>query len=461
MPELNPKPKERERQAVKFLDTFTEWSLNWVPDSMVFVLALTGIVFFMAWGLTSHGPLELIDDYQKGFWMLLSFAMQMCLLMITGFVIADARLVKRGIIAVVEWPKTARSAVLMLILVGGAVSWLHWGVGLMLSIVMGREIAARKQGLGIHYPYIAAVCYGCGNIFSNGPTQAAPLILATPGHFLERMTGIIPITVTSFAPFQLILMAVLFISLPLVMLFFMPKRENAVEIDPLLAAQFTHNEVESLEEKLRPAERWERSWVLQTFVAMGILFWLGKLIVVQGIGKLDLNSLNFGFIGLGLLLHGSPHSFTASVRKGVGNTYGVIMQFPLYAGIFGMISSSGLAAIITHWFVAVSGPGNYAWVIFLYTGFMDFFVPSAGSKFVIEAPYIIPAAQQLGVPVPQVILAYCAGSQWANNLQPFWALPVLAAFRVRFQDILPFTFIIWLWVGFVCTLMFLLFPKGI
>lgn len=349
----------------------------------------------------------------------------------------------------------------MFMVVGGIVSWLHWGVGLMLNIVMGRELAARKRGLGIHYAFIPAVCYGCGSILSNGPTQAAPLLLATPGHFLEKMTGIIPITQTSLSLFQLTYMLILFVTLPLVMLYFMPKKENAVEIDAALAAEFLHvDEPDESNQVLRPAERWDRSRILQSVVALGILFWIGKMLYVKGVGGLDLNNLNLAFFGLGMFLHGSPRSFVASVRRGVGTTYGVVMQFPMYAGIFGMISDSGLAKIITHWFVSISTPGTYAWVIFLYTGFMDFFVPSAGSKFVIEAPYIIPAAQQLGVPVQQTILAYNAGAQWVNNLQPFWALPVLAAFKVRFQDIMPFTFIVWAWVGIVSTIMFLVFPAG-
>ncbi len=124
------------------------------------------------------------------------------------------------------------------------------------------------------------------------------------------------------------------------------------------------------------------------------------------------------------------------------------------------INQSGLAAVITHWFVSFSTPGTYSWIVYLFTGVMDFFVPSGGSKFVIEAPYLIPAGKELGIPVPHIINAYSTGAQWANLIQPFWALPMLAAFRLRFQDILPFTFIYWLFAFVVSTAAFLLFPQG-
>ena len=448
-------------KAEGIIDKFTEWSLNWVPDSMVFVLVLTFIVFAMALGLTKSGPFELIDSYAGGFWKLLTFAMQLCILMVTGFVVADSKLVKRGIVALLDWPKTAKSTILLYCFVGGAVAWIHWGVGLMFCMIMGRELAIRKRGLGIHYPFIAALAYAVVNVMCNGPSQSAPLLVATPGNFLEKMIGVIPLTATALSPFLIALQLVLFVTIPVLAIFLMPKKERATEMSEALYKEFTATLPIDDEKALRPAERWDRSKILQSLLAVTILGWVANHVYTKGFGKLDLNSLNYAFLGLSLLLHGSPRSFMESVKKGVTTTPGVMIQFPMYAGVFGMISDSGLAAIITHWFVSISTPATYAWIVYLYTGLMDFFVPSGGSKFVIEAPYIIPAGQQLGVPVAQIINAYSTGAQWANNLQPFWALPVLSAFRVRFQDILPFTFVIWLYAGIVSSVAFLVFPYGL
>ena len=453
-------PKKTSRGIV---DNFTEWSLNWVPDSMVFVLVLTVLVYFMALGFTKHGPLELIDDYAKGFWLLLTFAMQMTIMMITGFVVADSKLVKRGIVKLVDYPQTAKSTLVMFCLVVGIVAWLHWGIGLMLSIVMCKEIGVRKRGLGIHFPLLAGASYAVMVIMANGPSQSAPLLAATAGNFLEKtIGGLIPLTQTALSPFLVVFMVIQLFCMPILLVALLPKKEAAIELSEATAKEFTFvppNPVDTA--SLRPAERWERSRFLSTLVALVMMVWVVKFIFTQGISKLDLNVINFTFFALGLLLHGTPHNFIASVKQGVLTTFGVIIQFPMYAGIFGIISFSGLAGVITHWFISISTPGTYAWIIFIYTAVMDFFVPSGGSKFVIEAPYIIPAGQQLGIPIHHVINAYSSGGQLANNIQPFWALPFLAAYKLKFQDILPYTFAIFLLSAVLGSIAFLLFPMGL
>lgn len=455
-------PASREQKGVlaDFITGFSEWSVRWIPDSLVFVFALTFIVFFAAWALTKHGPTQLIDDYVKGFWVLLTFAMQMCVLMITGFAVADSRPVKKAISALVDLPKTKVSTVLMFGFISAFLWWFHWGIGMMVSIIMGREIAVRKRGLGIHYPFLAAIAYAMIPM-ANGPSQAAQLLVATPGHFIEKVTGIIPLSKTSFDPHLLVSLFVLFITLPLVMLALMPKQEHSVEIDEATAAAFSAGEpADDPNKQYTPAERWDRSPVLQMALGFIGLYWIGDFFVTKGIAKMDLNTLNFIFLIFGMLLHRTPRSFVSSVQRGTTTVYGVILQFPLYAGIFGIISFSGLAGIIAKWFVSFSTPGTYPWIIYMYTGFLDMFVPSAGSKFVIEAPYIIPAAKELGVSVPHVVNAYTYGSVWVNLIQPFWALPILAAFKVRFQDILPYTFVILIWSYIVISAFLLLWPNG-
>lgn len=456
----NPTPKKSPHGIV---DKFTEWSLNWVPDSMVFVLVLTVLVYIMALGFTKHGPMQLIDDYAKGFWLLLTFAMQMTIMMITGFVVADSKLVKSGIVKLVDWPQTAKSTLVMFCLVVGVVAWMHWGIGLMLSIVMCKEIAVRKRGLGIHFPLLAGASYAVMVIMANGPSQAAPLLAATPGNFLEKtIGGLIPLTQTALSPFLLVFMVLQLICLPILLIVLLPKKENAVELSEATCKEFSYVPPKPADTaSLRPAERWERSRFLSTLIALVMLVWVVKFFITNGVSKLDLNVINFSFFALGLLLHGTPHSFIASVKQGVNTTFGVIIQFPMYAGIFGIISFSGLAGVITHWFISISSQGTYAWIIFAYTAVMDFFVPSGGSKFVIEAPYIIPAGQALGIPVHHVINAYSTGGQLANNIQPFWALPFLAAYKLKFQDILPYTFAIFLMSGILGTIAFLLFPLGL
>jgi short-chain fatty acids transporter len=454
------RPVKSESKSI--VDRFTEWSLNWVPDSMVFVVTLTVVVYFMGLLLTEHGPLELLDDYAKGFWILLTFAMQLTVMMVTGFVVADSKIVKRGIITIVDWPKTAKSTLILFCLLVGIISWLDWAIGIMVAIVMGKEVAVRKRGLGIHYPLLCAASYSMMMIMANGPSQAAPLLAATPGNFLEKtMGGLLPLTQTALSPFLLTLMLFQLLTLPILFVWLLPKKEKALELDEATFREFTYVQPQDSNIALRPAERWERSKLLLTLLGAAILLWCVKFLATNGVVKLDLNVINFCLFGLGMVLHGSPRSFIASVKQGVSTTFGVIIQFPLYAGIFGIISNSGLAAVITHWFISISTSGTYSWIILVYTAIMDFFVPSGGSKFVIEAPYIIPAGQQLGIPVAHIVNAYSTGGQLANNIQPFWALPFLAAYKIKFQDILPYTFVVFVYTALIGSLAFLVFPQGL
>jgi short-chain fatty acids transporter len=447
-----------ETMLSRFNAGFAKWATRWVPDALVFALVLTVIVFFVGWGLTKHGPIELVDDWVKGFWMLLTFAMQMSLLMVTGFAFADAPVIKRGLMKLIDIPKTRTQTILFYAFFMCIIMYIHWGIGLVIAIIMGRELAVRKRGLGIHYTWIAGVSYAAA-ICDNGPSQAAQLLMATPGNFMEKVAGIIPLSASTFNIKLIITNIFLLITTPLLMWAICPRKEQSVEITDSQAASFAFVPEKLIDKKtLAPAERWDRSLVLPLLIGIAGLFWIIKTFYAKGLSALDLNTVNFIFLILAILLHGSPKSFITSVQKGTATIYGVVIQFPLYAGIFGMISFSGLSAIIANFFISISNHTTFTWVIFVYTGILDFFVPSAGSKFVIEAPYILPAAKALGVSAGDTINAYTAGSLLANMIQPFWALPILGAFQVKFKDILPVTFFAFIWMFITMTIALFVLP---
>lgn len=426
-----------------FITRLSEWSLRYVPDAMVFVLVLSVVVFFMALGLTPSGPIQIIDYWVKGFWVLLTFAMQMSVLMITGFVVADSRQVKALLKKLALVPKTPGQAIIFFSLTVGLLWWIHWGVGMMAGIMLGRALVTAQKGKGLHYAAVAAAVYA-GIVVANGPSMAAQLLVATPGHFIEKIIGVIPLSRTTFDPVLLIMNLILIVTIPLILYLLLPK--NPVEADESIIRDFTETERPPINKSLlTPAQRWDTSPVFMWIIGLAGLFWVGKFFVTMGVAHLNLNTLNFTFLVVGILLHGTPARFMDSVKRGTSTVYGVIIQFPFYAGIFGMISYSGLAKILADWFVAISTPETYPFIVFVYSGFLNFFVPSGGSKFVIEAPYILPAAQQLGANINYVINAYTSGDLITNLLQPFWALPVLGAFRLSFREILPYGLIIFLW----------------
>ena len=358
----------------------------------------------------------------------------------------------------VSLPQTREACIVMYSLILGVLWWMHWGIGMMTSIIMGRELAIAKRGLGIDYRLLAAISY-VAIICTNGPSMAAQLLVATPGHFMEKVVGVIPISQTTFDIHLLVTNLILIASLPILLLFIAPKKEDAKEISDALVAEFSKKPEEKPSHELTPADRWDRSPVLPWILGIAGLFWIGQFLITRGIGKLDLNVLNFIFFILGLILQGSAYNFVSSVQRGVGTVSGVIIQFPLYAGIFGIIMNSGLAGIIAKWFVAISTAHTFPWIVFVYSSILNFFVPSGGSKFVIEAPYILPAAKELGANIPYVINAYTFGDELTNLIQPFWALPILGAYKLKFQDILPYGFIVMIWMFIVVTIALLYFPS--
>jgi short-chain fatty acids transporter len=331
---------------------------------------------------------------------------------------------------------------------------------MMAGIMLGRVLVVGEKGKGLHYLGVVASAYAI-SVVANGPSMAAPLIVATPGHFIEKLIGIIPLSKTVFDPTIVIMNLFLLITVPLLLYIIVPKK-NAVEADESIIQSFTEAERVKLDsvnvKSLTPAQRWDRSPVFMWIVGLAGIFYVGKFIVTKGIANLDLNTLNFAILFIGVLLHGRPSAFMESVKRGTGTVFGVIIQFPFYAGIFGMISYSGLAKIFAGWFVSISTPETFPFIVFVYSGFLNFFVPSGGSKFVIEAPYILPAAQQLGANVNYVINAYTNGDLITNLLQPFWALPIIGAFKgVTFRDILPYSLIVFAWAFVVISVTYLVF----
>ena len=338
---------ENKSLTARFVTWFSHWSVRWVPDAFIFVLVLTAIVFVGALAMTPHSAIKLVDFWVGGFWVLLTFGMQMCVLMLTGFTVADSAQVRKILTTLIKIPKTRKSTMFLFTLFVGAIWWLHWGIGMMVGIIMGRELAVAKRGMKLDYSHIAATAYVC-IVCSVGPSQAAQLLLATPGHFMEKVTGIIPISLTTFDPYSLALNVIIWLGVALVMVFTMPSEKDAVEISDEMANEILASSKVVKEDvsSLTPAQKMDRSRVFPWLIGLAGAIWIGKFLITKGIGNLDLNTLNFIFVIAGILLHGSAKEYMASINRGVGMISGVVVQFPFYAGIFGLIQQSGLAHII-------------------------------------------------------------------------------------------------------------------
>lgn len=449
----------------------TAWSTRWVPDAFVIAILLTLLVALLALVLTPATPLDVIDHWGAGFWALLSFAMQMCLVMLGGYVVAVSGPVRRALSWLARRPRSSREAVAFTALLSMSLALLNWGMGLIAAAVFTQALARERPRL--NYPLVVACAYlGLAATWHAGLSASAPLMVATPGNFLEKdLGGTIPTSETIFHPFNIALVAITVVALTaLAALLDAPEHEMDVrrflpaEAKPMGATDEASRAGESAgapsaRAPLTPAERLENSrWPLLAFGAAA----LGRLalLAARGTFSLDLDTVNFALLATGALLHGTPAQFLAAAREGAAQIWGIVVQFPLYAGIYGIIKFSNLQDVIAGAFTSVAGPRTFPLVCYWYSGVLNYFVPSGGSKWAIEAPYMIRAAGDLGVPQNLTVLAYAWGDMMTDAIQPFWAIPLLGIARLGFRDIMGYLILFFVAAATIASVGFWLAPRA-
>jgi short-chain fatty acids transporter len=361
--------------------------------------------------------------------------MQMCLVIVTGSILAASRPFVRLLDALAACPRSPRAAIGMMALFSMTAALFHWGLSLIGSAVFARHLARRRGDLD--YPLLIASAYlGMGAVWHAGLSGSVPLLVATPGHFLAETTGVIPITETIFRPFNLALVGLVMVAMTFLAVAMHPKPGAAMPAPAsALAGDEPASDVEPRTPSLTPALRLERSPVVAFLLGGAGLLWLVLTVRAKGAGAVTLNFVNFAFLTLGLLLHGRPSSFLRAAAGAGSHVWGVIVQFPLYAGIMGMMRGSGLSDVIAGWFTRASDPESYPSFVLWYSAILNYFVPSGGSKWAIEGPYVLEAAAQLGVRASDTALAYAWGEMVTDIIQPFWAIPLLAVAGLTFREI--------------------------
>lgn len=407
---------------------------RFLPDPYLFAVMLTFIVFLMGMFIAGSSPLDMVLYWGNGFWSLLAFSMQMALVLVTGHTLASSPPFKRILGGIAGAMKSPAQAVMTTTFVALVAAWINWGFGLVIGALLAKEMA--KKVKGCDYPLLIACGYIGFLIWHAGFSGSVPLTIATKGHFMEELIGIIPTSETIFAGFNLAPIVILLIVLPLLAKAMMPDEDKIITIDPSLISD---NETAAGLDKsaMTPAEKMENSSIISILVAA-----LGLAYVVWYFGtkgfKLNLNIVNFTFLFLAILFHGTPRKFLDALGEAAKGTAGIILQFPFYSGIMGMMVTSGLAAIISQWFVNISTPTTFPLFSFLSAGLVNLFVPSGGGQWAVQAPIMIPAGMDLGVPVAKTAMAVAWGDAWTNMIQPFWALPALGIAGLGARDIMGY-----------------------
>jgi short-chain fatty acids transporter len=364
-----------------------------------------------------------------GFWELLSFSMQMLLVLVTGFMLASTPPVKRLLRAIASTVTSPGSAIVVVSLVSLSASWINWGFGLVVGALFAREVA---RLVAVDYRLLIASAYSGFIVWHGGLAGSVPLSIATPGHPFEGQLGVVPTGETIFAFYNLAIVAALFVAVPLVNRMMIPEPGDSVYVDraKLADPEAPDNAIE------RPSDWVEATPLLSWIVGAGGLAWLVSYFA--GGGGLTLNVVNFAFLMLAIILHGTPRRLLFALQEAIRGGAGIVIQFPFYAGIMAIMVGSGLAESISTWMVGFASATTLPFWTFISAGIVNFFVPSGGGQWAVQAPIILPAAEALGADMARASMAIAWGDAWTNLVQPFWALPMLAIAGLRAKDIMGF-----------------------
>jgi len=433
----------------------TAWTERWVPDAFVFALLATVVVVVAGVVATPSTIGQVVDGWGRGFWDLIPFTLQMSLVIITGHVLATSHPMRRLIRTAASWPSTPKGAVALVTLFALTSSWLNWGFSLVFSAVLAREVARRVEG--VDYRALAAASFlGLGSVWAQGLSGSAALQMATPGALQPAIRdivaggGVVPEGIISFSDTiflwqSLVSVLVEVVVVTAVMWLATPPASRAKTARDMGIELGTGEVPDPVAPRTVVPGAWLEHSHLLTWVVVAIgATYLARYFAAapEPLNALNLNVVNLIFLLVGFLLHGTPARLMHAVQAATPAVWGVILQFPFYAGIAGVITSTHLSEQLASLFVRVSTPTTFPPLVAVYSAVLGVFVPSGGSKWVIEAPYVMAAAHELQVHLGWVVASYDLGEALANLLQPFWMLPILGMFQLRARDVMGYTMII-------------------
>jgi short-chain fatty acids transporter len=444
-------------------ERFTAWAERWIPDAFVFALIAT-LLIVVAGIASLHGKHGLLGAavqtaamWGAGFWELIPFTLQMSLIIITGYVVATTRPVYRAIAAIARLPRTPKQAIAMVALFAMLSSWFNWGFSLIFSAMLAKEVARRIQG--VDYRAVAASSFlGLGSIWAQGLSGSAALQMATPSALQPAVRkvveagdvvpgGIIPLSHTIFLWQSLVSVAVEIVVVTVVVYLYAPTAGRARTASDLgIDLGASPLDQPDPPRKRTPGEWLEHApWLTIAFVLLAGGYLAHDFATSgKGLNALNVNALNLVFLTLGAALHVTPARLMRAVKDATPGVWGVILQFPFYAGISAIVTKTHLNQVIASWFVGVSSKQTFPAIVALYSAALGVFVPSGGSKWVIEAPYVMQAAHDLHVHLGWMVAVYDLGEAVANLVQPFWMLPILGLFGLRARDVMGYTFLVFL-----------------
>jgi short-chain fatty acids transporter len=410
-----------------------------MPDPFVLSICLTLLVVLLALGLAPNATWPaILTAWYGGTFNILGFALQMILILATGYAIADAPVIQRGLRAVAASVQTPTRAALVVFPIVAIASWLNWGLGLVAGALLAREIAKRVK---VDFAWLVAGSYSAWSVCNSGLSSSIALSQASHGNVLnlvEKATGeVIPLSQTVFAPFVFIPTVLVVVVMTAIFIKMHPKPDQVVVFLDTSTETVADPHTRDAD-TVSFASRVERSTLgTLPLLALGagylVVFWHDKGF------ELDINTTILIFMLIGLALQGTPIAYADAIRRAARQTGSMLLQYPMYGGIMGIMTGTGLASVIAKTFVAIATPGTLALWSYLSSLIITLLIPSAGGHWAVQGPFVLPAALSLHAPVARTAMGVAMAENVSNMLQPFWAVPVVAIAGIRIQRVMGYT----------------------
>jgi len=423
------------RRITRFCVRYAE---RYIPDPYLYAVILTFITVAAALIWTQSDVAKVITTWYDGIWNILAFALQMALILVTGVALADAPPVKRLLTKLASLPSDQPRAAITVFLAAAIGSWLNWGFGLVVGAIVAREIAKRLRE--VDFAFLVAAAYMGFMVWASGLSSSIALATATHGsalNIVEKVTGSTAgFNQTIFTAYNLVPVVLLVIVIPIALVFMAPQGKEMKTVDPQVLIR--QDQVAAPEARPRSfATVLENAWLLSLLLVLMGVFYEWHTIATKGF-HLDINGFIFIVLMLGLLLHWRPIRYVRSFESGARTVGPILLQFPLYGGIMGIMTGTGLAGVIAQSFLTFSTQHTLPFWSFISSNIISLFVPSGGGHWAVQGPFQIPAAVKLHVDTAMTAMATAMGEQTANMIQPFWALPILAIARLGIKDIMGY-----------------------
>ena len=444
-------PQPRRRGLQSLAPMFVGMFERYMPDPFVLAIGLTALTAVLALLIAPTGsPTNIVLSWYNGIFAILGFAFQMILILATGHALAHAPAVSRVLRALVSLARTPNQAVVLTFLLAAAASLLNWGFGLVVGAIVAREAARHVR---VDFGWLVAAAYSGFAIWASGVSSSIAITQATHGNALnivEKVTGqLLPLSDTVFATFNWAPTLLIVLVMPIVFIAIRPAEADVVAFVPEPEA------APPVEASNSPARRMDRSpvgslFLLAAGLAVIFVLWL------QGKFAFDVNMIILLFLIAGIALHGSPTAYGTAMRNAARQTGGMMLQYPFYGGIMGIMTGTGLADAISQGFVVISNAHTLPFWSYMCSLLVTFFVPSGGGHWAVQGPFVVPAAATLHSSMAASTMAVAMGEQVANMLQPFWALPVVAMAGIGIQRVMGYTVVTFVVTGVIYALSLLL-----